>query len=181
MGNPADWLRVVMDAEIKAWVQYLNPSALDAFEISGHKWERLGFKSYKNAKFPEFDICQKPPHGEFDIIIADQVWEHLKYPYRAAQNVLKSLRPGGYFAVTVPFLVKLHPAPSDCTRWSAEGLKYFLEECGFDPNSIQANQWGNKACLIANLDKWIHYDSSRDLTNEELYPISVWALARKIN
>ena len=37
---------------------------------------------------------------KFDFIIADNVWEHLKYPYRATKNIYKLLKKNGYFLLT---------------------------------------------------------------------------------
>ena len=53
--------------------------------------------------FPEFDICSDSINKKFDLIIADNVWEHLKYPYRASKNVQKMLKPNGIFLIIVPF------------------------------------------------------------------------------
>ncbi len=180
MGKPPDWLRVVMHRECEEWVSQLRPENLDAFEISGHKWQRFPFRRFDHGSYPEHDICQRPPKGQFDIIFAEQVWEHLKYPYRAAQHVMSALRPGGYFLVTVPFMVRSHPHPLDCSRWSADGLRYFLEECGFDAEQIRADQWGNRDCLEANLDKWVRFDEdAHSLENDPKFPLVSWALARK--
>ena len=181
VGKPADWVRIVMNRETEKWLLDLDTGNMDALEISGHKWQRFDFGSYRNTRFPDLDICSEVPEGEFDIIIAEQVWEHLKYPYRATRNVLKALRPGGYFLVTLPFLIRQHCDPIDCSRWTATGLRYFLEECGFDSSSIRVDQWGNREALIANLDSWVRFDAERHaLNNEERFPVSVWGLARKL-
>ena len=180
MGKPADWVRIIMHRETEQWVRDLGPEQLDAFEISGHKWQRFPFKSYSNSSYPELDICEAAPQGAYDIIFAEQVWEHLKYPYRASKNVLQALRPGGWFLVTVPVLIRYHPHPLDCSRWTATGLHYFLEDCGFDPSTIKTGQWGNRDAMIANLDKWVRFEEGKhSLENEENIPVSAWALARK--
>ena len=31
----------------------------------------------------------------------------------------------------VPFLIRVHNVPIDCSRWTEDGLKFHLEECGF--------------------------------------------------
>ena len=33
--------------------------------------------------------AKKLQENKYDLIIADNVWEHLKYPYRATKNVFK--------------------------------------------------------------------------------------------
>lgn len=180
MGKPADWVRIVMHERTEEWVRGLKPELLDAFEISGKKWGRFPFRSYENAFYPDLDICEAVPQGSYDIIFAEQVWEHLKYPRRATGHVLQALRPGGWFLVTVPFMIRNHPTPLDCSRWSADGLRYFLEDCGFDAGSIQSDQWGNRDCLIANLDEWVRYDKpSHSLENDERFPLVAWAMGQK--
>ncbi|MEM6761528.1 MAG: methyltransferase domain-containing protein [Pseudomonadota bacterium] len=174
------WVRHVMDEATAQWVHELQPANLDTLEISGGKWAQTGFKTYRSLRYPEFDICQGALDETFDLIIAEQVWEHLAYPYRATKHVLQMLRPGGHFLITTPFLIKYHPHPLDCTRWSADGIKYFLEECGFDRSKIKSVQWGNKMCLKANFTGWALYEpQTQSLENEFKYPLVVWALAQR--
>jgi SAM-dependent methyltransferase len=174
------WCRVVMDQSTDALVRSLPCQELDALEISGGKWKSLGFKSYRTTNFPEFDICKEQTSQKFDIIIAEQVFEHLKWPHRASQNIYGMLNPGGYFLISVPFLIKIHNDPIDCTRWTSEGLAYFLEEAGFDLDKIQTGSWGNRESVIANFDEWMPFNPKRhSLANESDFPLVTWALARK--
>jgi hypothetical protein len=93
--------------------------------------------------------------------------------------VYDMLRPGGYFVVTTPFLVRLHDSPIDCSRWTETGLSYLLQECGFAENDIQTHAWGNRACIKANFNAWRRYGWYRSLANEPNFPVVVWAFARK--
>ena len=174
--------RIVMAKSCRTWVRSLEPETLDAAEISGKFGAKFPFKSYVNYQYPEYDICAAPLPEKVDLIIADQVWEHLDFPYRATRNVRQSLRAGGYFLVAVPFFVPLHAAPVDNTRWSARGLKNFLTECGFSPENIVSEQWGNRWAGMRNVMGPFPpvYDEARDvLHNEEDFPICSWALAQK--
>jgi SAM-dependent methyltransferase len=175
------WARAVMDRETARLVDGLKPRALDALEISGGAWRtRAKFRSYRSVQFPEFDVCAGPLDQSFDIIIAEQVFEHLLWPYRAGRNVHAMLRPGGYFLVTTPFLIRIHDAPIDCTRWSVTGIRYFLAECGFALEQITAASWGNRACVEGNFLEWPTFDPWRhSLENEDEFPVVVWALAKK--
>lgn len=174
------WTRTVMYRECTQILQDLNPASLDAMEISpGHQWQQMGFKSFTGAAYPEFDICEGTLDQKFDLIIADQVWEHLKWPYRATRNVLDMLRPGGYFLNTTPFLIRVHDIPIDCSRWTENGMRYFLTECGFPFDDIQTWSWGNRACVKGNFKRWARRGWFRSLKNEANYPVSIWALARK--
>lgn len=176
------WMRVVMNAELEKRIAGLNPSTLKACEISGRKWDRPNlFREYRALDYPEFDICKGPSAEPFDLVIAEQVFEHLLWPYRAGRNVHAMLNPGGHFLVSTPFLVKVHNHPVDCSRWTETGLKHFLAECGFPLEQIVTGSWGNRACVRSNLGRrWTIYQRWRhSLKNEPDFPMVVWALAKK--
>jgi SAM-dependent methyltransferase len=173
------WMRVVYYAEWKDFLQSLPAQSASALEVSpGVKtvWREIGFRSYTAVQYPEFDISAGRLTESFDVIIADQVFEHLRHPYRAARNIGAMLRPHGTFLIATPFLVKVHPFPQDFTRWTAEGLKAFLEDCGF---TVEVHTWGNRRVTTANFNKWRAYGWKRDLNNESDFPVSVWAYARR--
>lgn len=174
------WCRVVMNDTTRTMVSQLNPSQLDVLEISGCDWKPMGFKSYEIAHYPDYDICQTVLNKKYDLIIAEQIFEHLLTPYKAAKNVYSMLSDNGYFLITTPFLIKYHGCPDDCTRWTETGMKYFLAEAGFPLDRIQTGSWGNKSCVKGNLRKWTRFRPwLHSLKNEPDFPVSVWALARK--
>jgi len=174
------WARTVMYRECFRLVRELDPSQLDVLEISASRvWKPLGFKSYAEANYPEFDVCGMTLPERFDLIIADQVFEHLLWPYRAGRNVHSMLRAGGHFLVTTPFLIKVHEVPVDCSRWTELGMKHFLAECGFPLDRIRTGSWGNRACVKANFRRWARRGWFKSLANEPEFPVSVWALALK--
>ena len=165
-------------------IRSLDPSKLDVLEISaGMKWREFGFRSYRTLDFPEHDICDEDFDpgllSQFDLVIADQVFEHLLWPYRAGRNVLRMLRPGGSFLVMTPFMIRVHEVPTDCTRWTETGMRYFLHECGFDPDSIRTSSWGNATAVKASLVTWGRVGWRRHLPNDPRFPVSVWAMARR--
>ena len=160
----------------------IRSNELDVLEISpGQHWRHLPFQSYDSVDYPMFDICKEKSSKQYDLIIADQVWEHLPWPYRATKNVYSMLRPGGYFLNLTPFLYKVHHFPVDCSRWTELGMKHLLAECGFDLDAVRTGSWGNRACVKANLnDGYPRRGFFGSLKNESAYPIIVWALARKL-
>lgn len=174
------WTRPVMYEQCGRLVKRLGPENLDVLEISAGKyWQSFPFRSFTEANFPEFDICQDVLPRQFDLIIADQVFEHLLWPYRAARNVFSMLRPGGHFLMTTPFLIRVHAIPNDCTRWTETGMKHFLAEAGFPLESIQSGSWGNRACVQANFSRWARRGWFGSLKNEPDFPVAVWSLARR--
>ena len=174
--------RVVMNRTTREWIDALPTDQMDAFEISGCFWKRRvqkPWKSYTEGWYPEFDICAAPSGKQYDIIFAEQVFEHLAYPYRAVKNVYAMLRPGGYFLTTTPFLFRIHASPIDCTRWTPQGLAFLLEEGGFSPEAIRTDSWGNRQAVRLQLRGRNYCRRLHSLKNEPDYPLCVWALARK--
>lgn len=175
-----DWCRVVMNQKLSELLDGLAPAKLKVLEISGNNWERKGFGSYKALHYPEFDICAGSTAEHYDLIILDQVLEHVLWPFRAVKNLNQMLTPGGYALVATPFLLRLHHEPTDCSRWTELGLKHLLAEGGFPLEKIKTGSWGNRACVVANFNRWMPYRSRiHSLANEPDFPVVVWALAQK--
>jgi SAM-dependent methyltransferase len=179
--DTTDWVRTVMYREAFRFIESLGPQTLDVLEISGgNQWTRaFRFQRYESTDYPAFDICAETLPRQFDLIIADQVFEHLKWPYRAGRNVHAMLRPGGHFVISTPFLVRVHRVPIDCSRWTEDGLSCLLQECGFSAENIVTGSWGNRACLKGNLKNWRKRGLFGSLKNEPDYPVMVWAFAKK--
>jgi SAM-dependent methyltransferase len=180
-GERDQWCRIVMNRETVALIQSRGPQKMRVLEISGSYWkDRCRFKEYRTVSFPDYDVCSAPLPEKFDLIIAEQVFEHLTRPYQAARNIYEMLSPGGLFLVTTPFLLKIHEHPVDCTRWTPTGMRHFLAECGFVLENVEAHSWGNRRCVIANLEFWVPFQPWRhSLIDEPDFPIVVWAIARK--
>jgi len=183
--NLEHWERYPTYKQIKIDISNLDLSKMKVLEISaGEYWrENFKFRSYNSLNYPEYDICKTINiNQKFDLIIADNVWEHIKYPNKATKNVFNLLNDGGYFLLIVPFMIRVHEVPIDCTRWTEDGLRFHLEECGFQLNNIFTNSWGNKSCVSANLrsdDTWARIWFFKSLKNDKKFPVQVWALAKK--
>lgn len=176
-----EWTRLVMNRETARLVSELPFRDLHAIEISGEKWREFGFASYQFLNYPEYDLCNGPLQDQCcDIILLEQVLEHVLWPYRALRSIFGMLRPGGYVLVTTPFLVKVHNAPMDCSRWTELGLKHLLAEVGFPLSDTITGSWGNRVCIrktlrsVPGVIHWWH-----TVQNEPNYPVVVWALGRK--
>lgn len=174
------WTRVVMNRKTLEWVRTLDTARMDALEISGEYWRsKVPFQSCRSAWYPEYDVCSQSLAETFDFVFAEQVFEHLPHPLRAARNVFQMLREGGHFLVTTPFLFRIHACPTDCTRWTPQGMAYFLEEAGFSRDKIRIDSWGNRACVKASLAGRNYCRRIHSLKNESDFPVVVWAFAQK--
>jgi len=172
--------RTVAYRAVDAHLDGLGCENLDALEIAaGWKWRERTWGSYAEMNWPEYDICEDVLDRRFDVIIADNVWEHLLHPWRAAQHVLEMLKPGGLFVNITPFLIRHHPIPTDCTRWTELGMRHFLGDVGFDPERIETGSWGNADAVKANFHRWARTGWKRSLPNDPDFPVTVWAFARK--
>lgn len=58
----------------------------------------------------------------FDIIISCSTFEHLKYPHRAAHEVMKALKVGGLLFVQTHQTFPIHAFPFDYFRFTREAL-----------------------------------------------------------
>ena len=184
LGIPGvQWARVVSDRDGENFVRSLDYRTMDVVEISStsDRWKAFPFRSHLATSHPEYDLCAGPLRAEaFDLVIAEQVLEHVHWSYRAVRSAWQMLRPGGWFLVATPFLIRVHAYPDDCSRWTEQGLKYLLLECGFPEEGIRTGSWGNRACAKANFRRfpsWIPWWHS--LRNEPLFPVTVWAYAQK--
>jgi len=177
------WCRVVMNREIERFIRSLDCSHIDALEISGAgSRDRYSFRSYQIAQYPDYDVCNGPLAPErFDLVIAEQVFEHVLRPDLAAANVYRMLRPGGVFVISTPFLLKIHGHPWDLHRWTEHGMRQLLETAGFAV--VQTGSWGNRECLFSDMTPglgWTAYNPMQhSLHNEPQFAIVVWAFAEK--
>jgi SAM-dependent methyltransferase len=179
-GEPLD--RVVQVNAWKAFLESVDTSKLDVLEISpGNRsvWKSLTYRSYKSVDYPSFDICKMKLDERFDLIIADNVFEHLQRPATAACNVFAMLKERGHFLTSTPFLIRVHGSPYDFSRWTPDGLKALLVDCGWAEEEVKTTSWGNKAAARAYLDGWPLWGFGRYPENDPEYPVSVWAIARK--
>ena len=71
------WSRVVMREECEKLLKAHDLTKLCALEISGNYWGGMPFAQYTTVVYPEFNICDAVLPDSYDLIIAEQVFEHL--------------------------------------------------------------------------------------------------------
>ena len=176
------WVRIVMDREVERLLRALGPAGLDAAEISGSGRSHLGWQSFTRLDYPDFDLVHPRQVGQFDVVVCEQVLEHVTQPFTAVATLAQLVRPGGHVLVSVPFLLRVHEAPIDAWRFSPTGVRLLLESSGLEV--LEVASWGNPWCVRANLLEWAPFSwhhrllSRRSLANHPDTPLVVWALAR---
>ena len=176
------WQRVTLNAAVRRHLLSLDPARSDAAEISGDSRAGLGWNSFTSLNFPAFDLCADldPALRErFDVVVCEQVIEHVIDPCAAARNLRGLSRPGGHVVVSTPFLIRVHELPAygmhDYWRFTPRGLRHLLEQAGLAVDAVDA--WGNRSCIAGNLDRWPSYRRWLSLRNEPDLPVQVWAFA----
>jgi SAM-dependent methyltransferase len=170
-----------MNRAIDAHIASLGPAALSAAEISGDTHATKPWKGYKRLNYPQFDVCAPVTVPDrFDVVICEQVLEHVVDPWRAAANLRELTVPGGHVIVSTPFLIKVHEIAlvgmHDYWRFTARGLRILLEKAGLEVDAV--NTWGNRRCVIGNLRRWSAYRPWQPLRNDPDLAVQVWAFAR---
>jgi len=110
--------------------------------------------------YPQVDIQNMPQFGDgsWDILVADQVMEHVQRPWLAADEIWRVLKPGGYAIVNTPYLHPIHLCPLDCWRISPDGYKVLFPEERFE--TIGNGMWGNRKII----EQVYHSEMSRGMT-----------------
>ena len=177
--NPQrQWLREVCWNDMHRTFTHLGPERLDVAEISGAHWAGFGWASHRTLNFPEFDLCEPPSPlpALFDLVICEQVLEHVRNPLAATRTLRELCRPGGHVLVATPFLVALHDYPGDYWRFTPDGLALLLRSQGLEP--LWVRSWGNRSVVRANFDGWVSRLPWENLRNEPRLPAVVWSLAQ---
>jgi len=176
------WQRLVLNDAVNEHIASLDPPRRTAAEISGDTHARKPWRAYSNLAYPAFDLCapvERP--AEFDVVICEQVLEHVVDPYAAAANLRELCTAGGHVIVSTPFLVKVHELAladiRDYWRFTPRGLRLLLERAGLEVDTI--GSWGNRECVVGNFNRWSGRRWWHSLRDEPDFPLQVWAFARR--
>jgi SAM-dependent methyltransferase len=168
----------MMNRGISAELDRLRPQSKDAVEVSGRVHSHRPWRSYATLDYPEFDLCNPPNElPQYDVVLCEQVLEHVRDPWRAALTLHDLARQGGTVIVTTPFLYRVHYAPEDYWRFAPSGMRELLRSAGL--TDIRVGAWGNASCVRANFRLPRPYRFWRSLKNDPILPIVVWAIAKR--
>lgn len=176
------WLRVAMNEAVDEFLNGLDVAALSAAEISGSASANRGWGQFQTLDYPAFDICAPVTLTErFDVVICEQVLEHVLDPWAGVANLAELCRPGGYVVITSPFLVRVHELPQygmfDYWRFTPRGLQLMVEKVGLEV--VESGQWGNRMGVMANLTHWSARRRWHPMRNEPEVPVQIWCIGRR--
>lgn len=65
--------------------------------------------------------------NSLDLVISQEVLEHIEDPFSTIEEVQRVLRPGGKFYCQIPFIIGFHPGPSDFWRFSRQAYEHVFQ------------------------------------------------------
>ena len=86
-----------------------------------------------------------------DIVLCNQVLEHVLDSERSTHEIYRILKPGGLFIGSVPHVSPIHLEPYDFRRFTAIGLEKLLKDHGFSKITVEGNSgvFSTAAFMIA--------------------------------
>ena len=79
---------------------------------------------------PDFIEKSGISEGLAAVVYSNNVFEHLRRPWIAAQNIYRILQPGGVCLTIVPFSQRHHESPGDYFRYTHTGIGSLFEDAG---------------------------------------------------
>lgn len=107
--------------------------------IEPHVGKYLGVDLEMNPKAEHhigFDSKTTLPDNYADIVLSNQVLEHVDTPEGYLKEALRILKPGGSIILTTHGYWFYHPTPNDYWRWTAAGLRKIVEAEGYHVQSF---------------------------------------------
>src|SRR3972149_10110303 len=66
-----------------------------------------------------------------DVVLCNQVLEHVKDPSSAVDEIFRILKPGGLFVGSAPHVSPVHLEPDDFRRFTDLGINKLLKDAGY--------------------------------------------------
>lgn len=77
--------------------------------------------------------------NSMDIVLCNQVLEHVLDAERSTQEIFRILKPGGLFIGSVPHVSPVHLEPYDFRRFTEIGMEKLLKDHGFSNIAVEGN------------------------------------------
>jgi SAM-dependent methyltransferase len=105
--------------------------------LFGHvRYESADFEQVPGKRYePSNHVCDLAAipveDDRYDLVLLNQVLEHLPEPKRVLVELRRVLRPGGTIWASMPLFYEEHDVPYDFYRYTQYGLRYLFGEAGF--------------------------------------------------
>lgn len=76
--------------------------------------------------------CLPFPDGIFNLVVSQELLEHVRDPFQAMQEMRRVLKKGGILYCQVPFIIGYHPGPTDFWRFTREGIRELVEKANME-------------------------------------------------
>lgn len=120
-------------------LRYLKNKNCSILEIGASNYRNPAWKEIRGlaqeyvatdiatGRFPAIiaDVCNMPQiaDSQYDVVLALNVFEHIKTPWVAAKECMRVLKSGGLVIVESPFAWYYHCTPNDFWRFTPDGLE----------------------------------------------------------
>ena len=146
------------------------------FKSEGHLHEKEDIDVYYDGRHIPFT------NGYFDSVLCSEVLEHVFNLNEILQEINRVMKPGAKFLITVPFSWDEHEIPNDFGRYTSYGIKYILEQHGFEID--KSVKIGNFIAVIGQLRiMYLHHliytknkFANLILNLLFIWPFTVWTL-----
>jgi len=104
---------------------------------------------YESADFMQVDKVYEPPtyvcdlrdipveNARFDLVICNQVMEHIPAPVDLLRELSRVTKPGGAIWMSAPLFFEEHEQPHDYYRYTQFAWRHLAEEAGLDVVSLE--------------------------------------------
>lgn len=71
------------------------------------------------------------PADSASLVVCAQIFEHLRRPHTAMEQLFRLVAPGGFVVWSAPLFSEIHGAPDDYFRYTPHGALALAEDAGF--------------------------------------------------
>jgi SAM-dependent methyltransferase len=176
------FIRFAYYLEIERWAtgtflpKVSNPKIIEFGGSNGTIARIFGDADYTiSPNWPDVDIQDLKQYQSeaFDLVVIDQILEHVQDPQRAVSEIWRVLKPGGVCLCATPFLIKIHGSYGDYWRFTELGLKSVFSRY----SKVEVSSWGNRFTLETTIrEGWLDCNATKRrlkvaLWNEPEWPI----------
>jgi SAM-dependent methyltransferase len=125
--------------------------------------------------WPEVDIqnLYQYQNDSFDVVVIDQILEHVADPKKAVSEIGRVLRKGGTCVCATPFLIRIHGSYGDYWRFAELGLKQLFSEY----SEVEVFGWGNRLTIATTMySGWLSCQATRRRLRARLHNEPEWPL-----